>query len=141
VAVILQPQFFGHAPTRHIICQHEIPMLDDIEHHVHDLTGNQVSNPIRRQGRQALGLAPCSAPDPRKMCSKMNRVRAGVFSKNIFDYRGNKFQMISKTTISSMARTPAYQEPPFRHFGLLLCAKCTTVCGTSGGMPRAGPEL
>jgi hypothetical protein len=32
VAVFLQPDFFGLAPGRLIICQHEIPMLDDIEH-------------------------------------------------------------------------------------------------------------
>jgi hypothetical protein len=30
-AVFLQPQFLGQPPCRHIICQHEIPMLDDIE--------------------------------------------------------------------------------------------------------------
>jgi hypothetical protein len=32
VAVFLQPQFLSLTPCRQIICQHEIPMLDDVEH-------------------------------------------------------------------------------------------------------------
>ena len=34
VAIILQPQFLSLASCRQIICQHEIPMLDDVERHL-----------------------------------------------------------------------------------------------------------
>jgi len=37
---------------------------------------------------------------------------SGSFSKNIFDYRGNRFQMITKTTINSIARMA--RRPPRR---------------------------
>jgi hypothetical protein len=32
VAVFLPPHFLSLAPCRLIVCQHEIPMLDDVEH-------------------------------------------------------------------------------------------------------------
>jgi hypothetical protein len=46
-AVFLQPQSLSLAPTRLIICQHEIPMLDDVEH-LDNLSLNPISAAIHR---------------------------------------------------------------------------------------------
>ncbi len=54
-------------------CQHEIPMLDDIEHgrQPHRESSQQPDSPSSAPGPRP---SPCSAHDLRKMCSKMNRV-------------------------------------------------------------------
>src|SRR5713226_4003646 len=93
----------GFLPCRQIICQHKIPMLDDVEHgsQPHRESSQQPDSPSRVPGPRP---SPVLGPRPAQNVQQNESSMSGSFSKNIFDYRGNKFHRIANTMISSMAR-------------------------------------